>query len=123
MTRKRRRRKVTITGRVVYDRPKHSFSDADLVRIFRARLHANHDNVGAFLFTHVRTILDVVYAFILEASPDPIQTFVEEVLEPFFQAVFTEAVKYLPKAFTIISSIVNSLIPRQLTDQREVSQP
>lgn len=46
---KKRGRRVTLTGRVVYDRPVHKFNEKDVFRVIRAVLDENIENPFNFI--------------------------------------------------------------------------
>lgn len=88
-----KRRKVTVTGRVVYDRARHEFKPKDAIRILRVVSRTYNPNFAEWIFS-VLDILREALRFGIETNPlfngsGYIQILLDKVLSLFFQGLLS----------------------------------
>lgn len=90
-TRKRLLPHVTTAGRVVYDRPRHQFSEKDALRIIRSLLDNNIENPGAWLGTFLVQTWRVGLTFIRKTGG--IRSFVLSFIDDFIPEFLSDLLK------------------------------
>lgn len=93
---------TTILGRVVYDRPKHGFTDKDILRILKARMDDEIDDLPAYFAALAAAELRLLFAVAKKTWEEG--DFVKAFFKLFFPQMIATVIEYYKDAYEILSA-------------------
>lgn len=103
---KKKRLRRTVTGRIVYDRAPHKFSDADMIRIFKALMRANLYDLPGFFMRTILLLFDLFISYLTELGEVVINVWMTYIIPFIVNYILRLLLQYQINAFRFLASII-----------------